>query len=88
MPSLLSAVPSPLLLNSPQEIARHISLGQLRWAAPLLFLPARIFFMLFSQASFAAVFWLRGNASPWKGALGGPPGAPSLTSAASLASFS
>jgi len=51
------AVPSPPLLNSPQEIARHISLGQLRSAAPLLFLHARIFFMLLSQASFAAAFW-------------------------------
>jgi hypothetical protein len=30
--------------------------------------PARIFFMLLSQASFAAVFWLRGKASPWKAA--------------------
>jgi len=58
--------PSSLLLNSPQEITKHISLGQLRWTAPLLFLPARIVFMLLSQASFAAVFWLRGNASPWK----------------------
>jgi len=27
--------------------------------------------MLLSQASFAAVFWLRGNASPWKAAAAG-----------------
>jgi len=54
--------------NSPQEIAKRVSLGQIRWAAPLLFLPARIVFMLLSQAIFAAVFRLQGRVSPWRAA--------------------
>jgi membrane protease YdiL (CAAX protease family) len=66
----VSDVPAlaPLFLNSPQEIEKRLGLGQIRWAAPLLFLPARIVFMLLSQAIFAAVFGLRGRASPWQAA--------------------
>ena len=59
---------APLFVNSPQEIEKRVSLGQIRWAAPLLFLPARIVFMLVSQAIFAAVFRLEGLASPWRAA--------------------
>jgi len=61
-------VSAPLFLNSPQEIEKRVSLGQVRWAAPLLFLPARIVFMLLSQALFAAFFRLQGRASPWQAA--------------------
>jgi len=64
----LPGAPAPSFLNSPQEIAKRVSLGQIRWAAPLLFLPARIVFMLLSQAVFAAVLWLQGRASPWRAA--------------------
>jgi hypothetical protein len=79
--------PCPLLLNSPQEITKHISLGQLRWAAPFLFLPASIVFMLLGQAGFAAVFGCKAAPPGKQRALGGPSGAPSLTPAASLFSF-
>ncbi len=65
-----TAVPVPALpfLNSPQEIEKRVSLGQIRWAAPLLFLPARIVFMLLSQAIFAAVFRMQGRTSAWHAA--------------------
>jgi CAAX prenyl protease-like protein len=62
------AVGPPLLLNSPQEITIHISLGQLRWAAPLLFLPARTVFSFLAQSLFAAIYRSQGHASPWKAA--------------------
>ena len=61
-------VSAPFFLNSPEEIKKRVSLGQIRWAAPLLFLPARIVFMLLSQGIFATVFWLQGRASPWRAA--------------------
>ena len=54
--------------NSTQEIAKRVSLGQIRWAAPLLFLPARIVFMLVSQALVAGFLRLLGRASPWRAA--------------------
>src|SRR5208282_5890372 len=62
------ADPAPLFPNSPQEIEKRVSLGQIRWAAPLLFLPARIVFMLVSQAVVAGFLRLLGHASPWKAA--------------------
>ena len=60
------ALSAPPFLNSPQEIEKRVSLGQIRWAAPLLFLPARIVFMLVSQAVVAGFLRLLGHASPWK----------------------
>src|SRR5208337_2574601 len=62
------ADPAPLFPNSPQEIEKRVSLGQIRWAAPLLFLPARIVFMLISQALFAGCLRLQGRASPFQAA--------------------
>ncbi len=62
------AVPAPLFPNSPQEIEKRVILGQIRWAAPLLFLPARIVFMLISQALFAGCLRLQGRASPFQAA--------------------
>ena len=62
------AVPAPLFPNSPQEIEKRASLGLIRWAAPLLFLPARIVFMLISQALFAGCLRLQGRASPFQAA--------------------
>ncbi len=62
------AVPAPVFPNSPQEIEKRVSLGQIRWAAPLLFLPARIVFMLVSQALVAGFLRLQGHASPWHAA--------------------
>jgi Type II CAAX prenyl endopeptidase Rce1-like len=67
----VAAVPAvgPLLFpNSPQEISKHISLGQLRWAAPLLFLPARTLFSFLTQGLFAAIYRSQGHASPWNAA--------------------
>jgi len=63
-----AAVSASLFLNSPQEIERRVGLGQVRWAAPLLFLPARTAFMLVSQALFAGCLRLQGRASPWHAA--------------------
>jgi uncharacterized protein len=57
-----------LFLNSPREIEKRVSLGQVRWAGPLLFLPARTVFMLVSQALFAGCLRLQGRASPWHAA--------------------
>jgi len=62
------AVPALPFLNSPQEIEKRVILGQIRWAAPLLFLPARIVFMLISQALFAGCLRLQGRASPFQAA--------------------
>ncbi len=62
------AVGPPLFPNSPQEISKHISLGQLRWAAPLLFLPARTLFSFLTQGLFAAIYRSQGHASPWNAA--------------------
>jgi hypothetical protein len=59
-------VPAPLFLNSADEIEKHISLGQLRWVGPLLFLPARTIFIFLSQCLFAGIYRLQGNASPWQ----------------------
>jgi len=59
---------SQIFPNSPQEIEKRVSLGKIGWAAPLLFLPARTAFILFSQGIFAAVFALQGRASAWHAA--------------------
>ncbi len=64
----LPVVPSPFFPNSPEEIKKRVSLGEVRWAAALLFLPARSAFMFLSQGVFAAVYRLRGHASPWQAA--------------------
>jgi len=66
----LPGVPAlaPLFPNSPQEIEKRVSLGQIGWAATLLFLPARSVFMPLSQALFAAFFRLQGRPSPWQAA--------------------
>ena len=61
-------VAAPHLSNSPQEIENHISLGQLRWIGPLLFLPARTLLIFLSQCLIAAFYRLQGNASPWQAA--------------------
>jgi hypothetical protein len=58
--------PAPLFLNAPQEIEKRVGHGQIRRAAALSFLPARIVFMLLGQAIFAVVFKLQGHASPWR----------------------
>jgi len=63
-----ASVPAPPFLNSPQEIEKRVSLGQIRWAGPLLFLPARTVFIFLSQSLFAAFYRLQGHASPWQAA--------------------
>jgi hypothetical protein len=86
----VAAVPvvgDPLFLNSPQEISRHISLGQLRWAAPLLFLPARTLFSFLRVSSPPSIGLRVTHLHGTQPEIGGPFGAHSLTSAASLAFF-
>ena len=56
---------APLFPNSRQEIEKRVSLGQIGWAALLLFLPARTVFMLLSQGVVAGFLRLRGRTSPW-----------------------
>ena len=54
--------------NSQAEIERRVRQGQVSWAGPLIVMTGRSFFMIVAQALVAAIYWLRGNPSPWNAA--------------------
>lgn len=54
--------------NSREAIKQRIAAGRIGWAAPLIVLMSRSFFLILAQALVAGIYLWRGNPAPWNAA--------------------